>query len=251
MSDQSNTNAPSALPPNPPAPDQLESIWRECEAKLQISRADLEKVLTNSAAGQPLSPVDQARLRQITEILSSQAADPFGLLNRAIRQAQNAPDHTNPSPTPTPTPTNAPPQNPANSARKIPLASHDPSPSTSATDGVAPAAVEMPPAEPGTPGDAAAPLADVAPAPSPAPGFPDAGAGLSPFDGFDASSLVRAQAAQATGERLQAAFDQSAEATASLFEQMLALADGQNRKLAEVERKISELTGQLNSLKNP
>jgi hypothetical protein len=50
---------------------------------------------------------------------------------------------------------------------------------------------------------------------------------------------------------LRAALEQNTGLANSLFGQMLDLIDSQNRQLGDVDRKMSDFSGQLKSLKNP
>jgi hypothetical protein len=59
-----------------------------------------------------------------------------------------------------------------------------------------------------------------------------------------------AQAIQAVGGKMRAAFEQNTQVTVSLFNRTLELIDQQNQKLSEVNRRIAELSGQVKSLKN-
>jgi hypothetical protein len=78
------------------------------------------------------------------------------------------------------------------------------------------------------------------------------GAGAGDLGGALAGSLAaQGQALQASGERLRAVVEQNTSLTNALFLRTLDLIDGQNRKLGEVDRKISELSNQIKSLKNP
>jgi hypothetical protein len=76
----------------------------------------------------------------------------------------------------------------------------------------------------------------------------------SPFASGDNSSgaiSAQTQSLQASGERLRATLEQNASLTNSLFLRALDVMNQQNQKLGEVDRKISELSGQIKSLKNP
>jgi hypothetical protein len=251
VSDSSSTDTPQAGTNEPqesqtplPVPIEVESVWRECEARLKILRSDIEKLRTNSASsGKTINPHDDAKMQQVMEILSSLAKDPFALIERGIEDAQRAANTERKSNPPQPDaapvhPDNSKPATPDNTnSITVPAA---PKPNTAAdfqTQQIQ--------------NDAQAVMtAAVAPIPvGPAQNAPESDFGFSPFNGAATSDSI--VSAQASGERLRAALEQNTQVTASLFDGMLALIDGQNRKLGEVDRKISDLSGQLNSLKNP
>ena len=62
---------------------------------------------------------------------------------------------------------------------------------------------------------------------------------------------AQAQAMQAAGDRMRAALERNGQATVSLLNQALEVIEQQNRRLGEVERRISELAGQIKSSRNP
>ncbi|MDB6064953.1 MAG: hypothetical protein JWR26_1161 [Pedosphaera sp.] len=61
----------------------------------------------------------------------------------------------------------------------------------------------------------------------------------------------QAQAIQTSGETLRAALALNHDVTIEIFNRTLQLIGQQNQQLREVDRKVSELSGQIKSLKNP
>jgi hypothetical protein len=255
MSDTTN-NPQSGTNQNPtplPVPAEVQSIWHECEARLKLLRSDIEKLLNNSPVNaKPISFRDADKMQQVIEILNALARDPFALIERDMQDSKRAAERKSPSPANEKLPPheNAPvnpdhsKQNPAGDTNSV-VPSVAPNPNN---------ASDIQPQQIQSDAQAVVAAAEVAPASvataQPAAPVPDFG--LLPFSGAGSDSpLVNSQAAQASGERLRIALEQNTQITASLFDQMLALVDGQNRKLGEVDRKISDLNGQLNSLKNP
>lgn len=212
----------------------IANAYRECEARLQLTREQIEQLIGSStptntapATTNVTSGAGDAAVQNIFELLNQLAVDPFALLK----------------------PTDA------NSPQAETLAPTGPEAQGAAADDLNQALFQ--------PGGAdIAPFAtdanaDTSTRPSTAP----AGAGIlvppaippTAVAGQDFSTGVdlQTQALLASGERLRNALEQSMQSTASLFEQMLALIENQNRKLGQVDQKISELSGQLQSLKNP
>jgi hypothetical protein len=59
------------------------------------------------------------------------------------------------------------------------------------------------------------------------------------------------QSLQQSGQRIRAAIEQNSAISDSVFNSLFDALQTQNRRLAEQERKISEISGQIKSLKNP
>jgi hypothetical protein len=55
---------------------------------------------------------------------------------------------------------------------------------------------------------------------------------------------------QSSGEKMRVALEQNARVTALMFNRMLDLIEAQNRRLGDVDRRITEISGQIKSLKN-
>jgi len=233
------TNTPLLIPP------EVEDIWRECEARLKLLRSDLEKLRTNSAGGsKPANSADEAKMQQVVDILTSLAKDPFSLIERDFERARKeAQSEHKPASNETPPRTNSTPAVPRTPASKSsqPNATNSNSsasaPNLDQDDGVE----QLQDAQ----NMAQAVLPSVSASTSQAP---SSGIDLSPFTGAVADG---AQTTQSAAAGLLAALEQNTQMTASLFSEMLSLIETQDRQLGEVDRKISDLNGQINSLKNP
>jgi hypothetical protein len=71
------------------------------------------------------------------------------------------------------------------------------------------------------------------------------------FDGGGGQAVdTHAQAIQASAEKVRAALEQNGQVTVSLFNRMADLIWQQNRKLGELDRRVSNLGGQIDNLKN-
>ena len=84
-----------------------------------------------------------------------------------------------------------------------------------------------------------------------------AGAGAqassAPGGSFDAGAQAvdtQVQAIQSAAEKVRAALDQNGQVTVSLFNRMAELIGQQNRKLGELDRRVSNMGGQIENLKN-
>ncbi|MDB6021789.1 MAG: hypothetical protein JWQ04_1646 [Pedosphaera sp.] len=235
--------APASAPQNETQLDQeiartdaLGVAARKYEAVLKSVRPDLPAPPTHAAPAPVPGTADisnaDPKTKAVIEILTSLATDPFALIKRAVADAQRAPAEPNaPSAAGTP-------ENPANSD---PVMAAD----LNGTDNLARSF---------SPNQSKATALE-SPAPALPPGQPFSDPGPQPLDGvgreFTGAAGQQAQALQAAGERMSAALEQNTQLTVSLFNEMLALMDDQNRKLGEVNQKISELGSQIKSLKNP
>jgi len=239
------------------------------EVRLKSVRSDIEKYLAqqppiekNDVVLGSKTPADK-----LAGFMSSLASTPFGFLHAGLSAAQNAAgflsglaqaqknaaqaarekarrDQGTNSANPSPTPAQPGNQFSTNSA-----------PSNSI-----PAPALIPPPHPANPGNSVAP--GTTNVPSPVPEIPSPGqnttniqpasANSSPTatDSFSAAA-GQADALQSVGGRMQAALQQNVLITNSLFQQTLQLIESQNQKLGDVDRKISELSNQIKSLKNP
>jgi hypothetical protein len=90
-----------------------------------------------------------------------------------------------------------------------------------------------------------APPNTIAPIPAANPSLPEAGMDFTP------AVAAQTQSFQSAGDRMNAALEQNALITNSLFSRTLELLDLQNRRLGDVDRRINEIQGQMKSLKNP
>jgi hypothetical protein len=240
------------------------------EAQLKIVRADIEKFrATNRVATLPPEKRDELPMTPKTpgdkaaDLVSSLASAPLGLIQSGLTVVQNAAgfltgfaqfqknavqaarekqrrnqgtNSAKQSVTPG-QPGNQTPQNGAPS-NNIPAQGIPDQPQPSGiTNPAAPGGTNSRGFEIQTPGATNGPLAN---------------AGSSPTGAGDpAAAASQTEALQSVGARLQAALAQNAAITNSLFQQTLELINTQNQKLGDVDRKISELTNQIKSLKNP
>lgn len=67
---------------------------------------------------------------------------------------------------------------------------------------------------------------------------------------FDSHGDAQAQAIQSSGDAMRAALEQGTRITLEMFNRTLDLVEEQNRWLGDVDRRITELSGQIKSLKN-
>lgn len=260
MSDSTNTDKSESAKKdsagtqaNTPLPiiNGIENAWRECEARLQILRSDIEKLRTNAASGiKPATIPNDTKIQQVLDILTGLSKDPFWLIERDLAHAQKE-GHANQKPDALPPASETPSQ--TNNVPPVPKASRqDPSASNStdsALFGDNPNIIPDDPMQQAATDAQSFMQSAVAPVSSPLiPNASSPNFNILPFanPGSDGS-----QEAQASDDRLRAALEQTTQMTTSLFNEMLSLIDGQNRMLAQVGRKISDLNGQLNSLKNP
>jgi hypothetical protein len=247
MSDPTNseTNAPQHTPL--PIPPEVADVWRQSEARLKLLRSELEQLSKTNSPAQPTSSQDQAKMKQVIEILDALAKDPFALINRAVQDANdpNSGNKTNSPP--------AQPPKPAASPTNTDPALQTPAKPTGTNSASAPASMDV--ASDSDLQDMETAAVDATSEPDPTPASVQQPAPQSDFNpSFDAPEPdafgSAASQAQASGDRMRAALEQNTQLTATMFDQMLALIDGQNQKLGDVDRKISELSGQLDSIKN-
>jgi hypothetical protein len=62
---------------------------------------------------------------------------------------------------------------------------------------------------------------------------------------------AQTQSIQAAGERMRAALEQNGQMTLELLNRTFALIDEQNRKLADMDRELGQLSGRIKGLRNP
>ena len=223
----------------------------EDEARLKSVRTDIQSPLvdtaaTNAVPGSGPAPNDLIT-QKVIEILTSLATDPFAMIKLSVQDAQRTALENNlrsGSQTPSPSAENVP-NSPGNS--ETPITNSIISATTSPT--------------PPSPGDSA--LGLVIPQPRlptdlgkvsdlSQPSFAGSESGVViPSDSFSGAADLHTQALQVSGARMQAVLEQNTQLTVSLFDQVMNLLDAQNGALGEMSRKISELGGQIKSLKNP
>ena len=215
----------------------IANAYRECEARLQLTREQIEQLISDSiatnappAAASVTNPTNDAAVQNIFDLLNQLATDPFTLVKPANQDTSASAPQNNHGPVAAPGP--QPSDTPADTF--FPPGGTDIVPFETGANTDSPA-LQIPPRTPGQ--------TNFVPQVNP----PTSATGQD----FSAGADLQAQALQASGERLRSALEQNTQITASLFDQMLTLMGSQNRKLGQVDQKISELSGQLQSLKNP
>lgn len=195
----------------------LEAAARECLTLLESARKRppghelLDYLMT-------LPPDEGDRLAKILTLAQAQGVDPFGIVKRDIESEKNTPPSAS-EPTTTATSTN--------DAADEQL---DPTPPNNGAFDVS---------------------SDLSDRDVSVPQLSPSGLGSPPDLNFSATPDFNTQALQTANDRLIAALQQNTQLATALFERMVALMQEQNRKLAEMDQKISDLGNQLKSLKNP
>ena len=224
------------------------------------TQAQLERDIQQARAGGAPTAASDLRLQSLRDAIAahqlaptppgtnqSPASDTNEIRLHSVRQ-----DVTPPPPPPaTNAAQNAPPP-PANQSTNAPAAPDNSNLNQPAGTNSNPAGIDdslpMPIAPGGSNSVPATPIippTTSAVGPAANPSSPEVGTDFAP------AVAAQTQSFQNAGDRMNAALEQNALITNSLFSRTLELLDLQNRRLGDVDRRINEIQGQMKSLKNP